>query len=723
MSRAQKRFEKKMARKAASRKKLPPAGNIPPPQNEHAIQQPLDLAVQHHVAGRLAEAEKFYRTVLDADPAHPLALHMLGVIAGDMGNYAAAVDFITASLTKDPDNAEAHSNLGVMLQNLGNLEEAVSSYQAALAIMPEYTEGHFNLGNAFRSLGGIEEAAASFSKALACNPDHAEAHNNLGLTLLSRGNVDEAIASYRRALAIDDNFALAHYNLGTAYTEQGKPDEAVISYRKALAIEPDSAKSHNNLGKTFQDMGEMDESRLCFQKAIAIDPDFAGAYRNLGITMQSLGRLDEAVESYRQCLAIKPDFAEAQSNLVFSLNYIEDYNPAESFAEARRYGEMARPTVARAGKYSNTCDPRRQLRVGLVSGDFCDHPVSVFLERVLAEIDVNKVELFAYDTSSEVDDMTARLKAIVPHWRSVEPMGDDEFEATVIADEIDILVDLSGHTAHRRLELFSRKPAPVQMTWLGYFATTGIDAIDYILCDALTVPLGAESNFVEKPWRLPDICLCFTPPNQHIEVSALPAWTNSHVTFGSFSTLSKITDSVVACWAEILHGVPGSKLVLKARYLDEISAQEDIRSRFSIHGISPESLDLDGSSDKETYFRAHNLVDIVLSPFPYGGITTCVEALWMGTPMLALEGDRFISRVGGGILHTMGLGDWVADTPRDYIAKGIAFASDLPALSAMRAGLRDQLLRSPVCDAPRFSRNLEDAFRGMWTDWCEHGSP
>ncbi len=751
------------------------------------MQSDLTLALQHHTAGRLVEAESIYQQILQADPGHSDALHLLGVIAYQKGQYDVAVERITKAIAISPDFADAHFNLGNAFKDQGKFEEAAASYHAAIAIKPEYMDAHNNLGavliglgdldgamvsyqnviaikpdfagahnilgNIFKDQGKSGDAAASYRTAITIEPNYIEAYNNLGAALLDMGETDEAVAIYHKAIAIKPDYINAHFNLatilkdqaklheavvsyqnvialkpdftevyinlGNAFRDLGKLDEAVANYRKALDLEPDFANAYSNLGVVLRDQGKLDEAMASYRKALAIDPDHAKAHANLGIVLLDLGKLDEAVASYHRAVTIDPDYVDARSKLIFTQNYASSRTSMELLDEARRYGAIVTAAATPASHHLNPPDPDRRLRVGFVSGDFCYHAVSLFLERVLCEIDTRKLELFAYAASINDDDMTASLKKNIPHWRNVVWMKNDALAAKITADGIDILVDLSGHTDHNRLPVFARKPAPVQVTWLGYFATTGIDAIDYVLCDKWVLPPDADSHFVEKPWRLPDSYLCFTPPEVQNAVAALPALGNSHITFGCFNSLSKMTGPVVSCWSEILQGVPDSRLFLKATQLGRDSVRKDVLSRFSEYGIAPERLILEGPSDRATYLAAYDRVDISLDPFPYGGVTTSVEGLWMGAPVLSLQGDRFISRAGESILNNLGLGHWLADTPRDYVEKAMAFASDVPTLATLRSGLRDRLLGSPVCDAPRFARNLENAFQGMWRVWCE----
>jgi protein O-GlcNAc transferase len=716
----------------------------------------MTLAVMHHTAGRLPQAESIYQQILRVDPNQPDTLHLLGVIAHQTGKNDIAVDLISRALVIEPDCAEAHNNLGTAFKNLerpgeaaasyhqalaikpdfaeahnnlgnalihlGELDEAVASYRKALAIKPDYAEAHFNLGTAFQDLGRPDDAVESYHKALAVKPDYAEARNNLGNAFKDLGKLDEAVMSYHAALAIRPDFAEAHDNLGNALKNLGRLDEALASYHQALTIKPDYAEAHSNLGLALDELGRQEEAVASYHRALAVKPDYPEAHCNLGNALKVLGRLDEAMASYHEALAIRPDYAVAHGNLLFTQNYVSDLMPLELLDEARRYGAIVAARATPLRGHSNSPDAERRLRVGLVSGDFRHHSVGFFLAGVLSAIDPEVIEIFAYATSNMEDDLTARIQSNVAKWRTVVGVPDGKLAGDMAEDGIDILVDLSGHTGNNRLPLFSWKPAPILVTWLGYFATTGVEAIDYILCDRWVLPPEEEKHFVEAPYRLPDSYLCFTPPDLEIDVGPLPAQTNGHVTFGCFNNLTKLNDSVMSCWSKVLRAVPDSRLLLKTWQLGDASSRQQISYAFSDRGISADRLIFETSSPRDELLRTYWRVDVCLDPFPYPGGTTSVEALWMGVPVLTLQGDRFLSHVGESILHTVGLDDWIAPTVEEYVELAKAHTSNPAALATLRGGLRQRLVASPMCDASRFARNLEDAFRGMWRIWCQQGS-
>jgi len=645
----------------------------------------------------------------------------LGILLDGLGRQDEAEVSYRRALQIKPNYAETHYNLGNTLKGMGRLAEAESCYRRALKIKPDYAEAHTNLGAVLQDLGKLDGAVASYRRALAIKPDYAETHYNLGMALQDLGRLDDAVASYRRALAIKPDYAEAHYNLGAALHDQGQLDAAVASCRRALAIKPDYAEAHNNLGNSLRDLGQLDDALVSCRRALEIKPDYAEAHYNLGITLQYLGQLDGAVASYRRALAIKPDFAIAHSSLLFIHNYLSDQPAAISLAEALRFGDLASRKARPHTDWRNVPEPGRCLRVGLVSGDLRNHAVGYFVEGVLAALASDasgRLELFAYPSYFHIDALTERIKACCQGWHSVVGLSDESLAQRIRDDGIDILIDLSGHTAYNRLPLFAWKPAPVQASWLGYFATTGVAAIDYLIADPWTAPEAEEAHFTEKIWRLPETYLCFTPPDGDIQVSALPAISNGYITFGCFNNLTKMNDAVVALWARLLQAVPESLLFLKTIQLGEATVRQSVANRFAAHGIDAGRLILEGAAPRAELMAAYRRVDIALDPFPYPGGTTSIEGLWMGVPVLTLAGERFLSHIGESILKNAGLPEWIAADADDYVARAVSFANDLQRLAALRSGLRQQVLASPLFDAPRFARHFEAALRGMWTQWC-----
>lgn len=653
-------------------------------------------------------------------PADAEAHSNLGNALKDASRLEEAVVSHRRALVIKPDFAVAHYNLGIALKDLGQLDEAVVSYRRALSFNPGFVDAHYNLGIALKDLGQLDEAAASYRQALALKPDYITAHYNLGMVLRDLGQLDEAITSYRWALALQPDYADAHGNLAIALADQGKLTESAAAHRQALALKPDLPEVHNNLGNVLKDLGKVDEAMASYHHALQLKPDWADVYNNLGNVHKDRGQFAQAIASYRRALEIEPDFAVACGNLLFTHNYMPDQSPDMLLSEARHYGELVARHARPYTQWPHLPDAQRTLRVGLVSGDFNQHPVGYFIEGVLAALaaqSAGDLQVFAYANQLRDDALTERIKASCHGWCSAAGLSDQRLAERIRDDGIDILIDLSGHTAHGRLPMFAWRPAPIQVTWLGYFATTGVAEIDYLIADPWTLPASEEAHFTEAIWRLPDTRLCFTPPDVDVAVSTLPALANGYVTFGCFNNLSKMNDAVVALWSRVLQAVAGSRLFLKASQLDDAAVCQSVQDRFAAHGVAPERLILEGQSPRAAYLAAYGRVDIALDPFPFTGGATSAESLWMGVPVLTLAGDRFVSRQGLGLMTNAGLPQWVAQDADDYVARAVSHASDLPGLATLRCGLRQQMQTSPIFDAGRFAQAFQLALRGMWAEW------
>lgn len=652
--------------------------------------------------------------------ANAEAVHQQGIAAYRAGRHAEAAELINRAIRLVGANADYLCNLGVVLRAGGNPTAALAQFERALAVNPRHVLALGNRGNVLVQLGQFAEAAASYRTALAQAPQDAGLANNLGNALRQSGRRDEALAAYKQTLELAPHYAEALSNLGSLLTSLGRFDEAVAHLERALEIRPNDAAAHANIGCALHYRADYGPAEEHYRAAIGLAPNMGEFHSGLGDVLSRLGQTEAAVESYRAALRIKPDHAPTLSTLLFLRNYSSDSSPAELTAMARAYGKSVSRGLATPAPYPNTADPERPLRIGLASGDFRSHAVSSFLLSVLPALRHDeRLELHAYPTSVYRDATTERMAGMVGHWHDVVQLDDAAFCAAVREDAIDILVDLSGHTLFNRLPAFARRPAPVQVTWLGYSGTTGLPAMDYILGDGWVTVENEAPQLAETAWRLPHSYLCFSPPQLNVEVGPLPAGNAGPITFGSFNNLNKMSDLTVVAWARVLEAVPGSRLLLKHRILGEPEIASQTRTRFAAHGVAAERLLFMGrDATAEAHFLNYNLLDIALDPFPYNGTTTTVEALWMGVPVLGIRGDRFIAHVGESILNTAGLGDWVAEDLDDYVAKAAALAADRAGLAALRQRLRQQLLASPLCDAPQFARDLEAAFRGMWRRWC-----
>jgi len=572
--------------------------------------------------------------------------------------------------------------------------------------------------------GRLHQAEKLYRQILLKEPSHHQVLNYLGALAHETGNSKLAIELISKAIASKPDYFNAFNNLGLVFNETGMLDEAVTCYRRALTLNPDYALAYNNLGNTLIKQGKLNQAIACFKQAIALKPDFADTLYNLGNVLKDQGKLDEAVACYRQALNINPDYTESQSNLLFCLNYFPSQSDVHYLDEARNYGRKVTNKVSvRYSDWDCLINPRR-LSVGMVSGNFYNHPIGYFLENFLANINTTQINLTAYPTTKREDELTSRIRSHFVAWKPLLGMNDKAAAQLIYNDGIHILIDLSGHTANNRLPVFAWKPAPIQVSWLGYSASTGLAEMDYLLADPYVVPPGEETHFTETIWRLPESYLCFSHPKEMVAVGPLPALKEGRITFGCFNNPNKMNDSVVDLWAKVMCAVPESRLVLKSKRFSDPAICEIIRQRFAVSGITAERLILKSfAPNREEHLAVYNQVDIALDPFPYNGTTTSVEGLWMGVPFLTLRGDRFVSHVGESIAYNTGLTDWVADDAEDYVAKAVAKTTDLEALARLRVALRQRLLASPLCNGPRFATNFETAMWEMWRQFnAEHQS-
>jgi protein O-GlcNAc transferase len=673
--------------------------------------------------GRLEESLEPFRRALEHDPAMAPASFNLGFALERLNRLDEALEAYRQTLEMAPQMADAHNNIGNVLLKLKRYEEALVAYEHAISLSSKAAPFRMNRGDALRDLERLEEAAGAYREAIKIQPDLVEAYISLAYTLVRLWRYEESVAVSQQAIERRPDLLEPYWNMARALRRLGRHDEAIETHRLIIEMTPGDATSYLGLAEALRDACRYDEALGALHQALEMNPQLVGAIDVMAGLLLSMGRHDEAIETYRHGLEYGPDgLFSMHSNLLLAMNYQAGAAPDSILAEARSFGMKAEHKAKPSDRHDNLANPQRRLKIGLVSGDLGQHPVGFFLQNAVENLDPERIELFAYATAEYIGPVNQRLRSAIPHWcdAAVEKLNDEVLATRIRKDGIDILIDLAGHTGKNRLPVFAWKPAPVQVTWLGYLGTTGLKAMDYVLADKWALPHGEEDQFTETPWRLPESYICFSPPDLPVEVGELPALGKGHVTFGCFNNLNKVTDHVIECWARILEKVPGASLFLKTKSLGAVDVREKIVAAFGRHGIAPERLILEGQfASHEDHFRAYHAVDIALDPFPYPGITTTVEALWMGVPVLSLKGDRFISHQGETILNNVGLPQWIAADEDDYVAKAAAFANDLPALATLRAGLREQLLASPLCDAPRFARNLEEALRGMWRIWCE----
>ncbi len=684
---------------------------------ELTIPQAFDLALRHHQAGRLQEAEQLYRQILTQQPGHADALHFLGVIAHQTGRHDTAVDLIRQAIALKPNYPEAYSNLGSALREKRQLAEATAACRQAIVLKADFFDAYYNLGHALRDQGQMDEAIAAWRQAIALEPGHPEAHNNLGGALRDRGQLDEAIAAWRQAIALEPGHPEAHNNLGGALRDRGQLDEAIAACRQAIALKPSFPEAHSNLGNALQEKGQLDEAVAAHRQVTVLSPSYAEGHNNLGIALKEKGLLDEAIAAFRQAIALKPNYVEAHSNLVYTLHFHPAYVAQALAAEHRCWNlRHAAPLKKFIRPHRNDRSPDRRLRIGYVSPDFREHPVGRFLLPLLAQHDHQRFEVVCYAQVPVPDAITQRLRSYTDGWRSIMGLSDIQAADLIRRDGIDILVDLTMHMGHNRMLLFARKPAPVQVTYLAYCSTTGLETIDYRLSDPyLDPPGGDESFYSEQTIRLPETYWCYQPSIAAAEAGPLPLLESAHITFGCLNNFAKVSEPALATWAALLRAIPNSQLLLHAH---EGSHRQRLLARLEREGIKGKRVEFAGFMPAEKYFDLYRRIDIALDTFPYGGGTTTCDALWMGVPVVSLAGQTAVGRGGLSILSNVGLPELVARSPEQYVEIAAGLAGDLPRLSRLRGTLRERMARSPLMDGARFARHVEAAYRAMWRKWC-----
>jgi len=623
------------------------------------------------------------------------------------------------SAAQDQVSIKAATEEATNFYRAGRLADAEAVCRKLLQARPRDPEVLHLLSRITRAAGNPLIAEAFARRAIKEHPDEANYHRSLGKALQAQGKLDQAVTSYEHTLELAPTMLKAYVNLGTALREKGEPARANAYLRRALELAPDDAAAHLELGLTLQDQFEYLAAEQSFVRAVDLAPTNPATHVCLAGNHLNQGRVDEAVTGFREALAMDEGCAETHSSVLFAMHYLESHSREDLFAEAKAWGTRHAASLgAQVPPHLNDPDPDRRLRIGYVSGDFHRHPVGYFLEAALRAHDKENFEIYCYSSHRSADDLTKRLMEAADKSRLLAGIDDQLSADAIRRDNIDILIDLSGHTGWHRLLLFARRPAPVQVSWIGYFDTTGLSGIDYIVLDRHICPPGDERFYTEKVLRLPETYLCYSP-QATIEVGPPPALANDYITFGCFNKVAKINDKVMALWAQILQTVPDSQLYLKDVPFTEPLICERWRQRFADFGVAPERLRFLGRTPYDEHQQAYRQIDIALDPFPFNGGTTTVEALWMGVPVITLAGDHFVSRMGVSHLNGVGLPELIATSPDEYVAKAVELARDLPRLSTLRAGLRQRMTDSPLCDGASFTRGLENAYRTVWRAWCQ----
>jgi len=683
-------------------------------------QQALDLAREHLAAGRLAEAEALYAQVLSENPDHPRALSMLGVLMHQTGRDEQGIDLLRRAVAARPGEADFHCNLGVVLADLGRADEAVVAYRAAISHNPRFAAAYSNLGNVLAAKGDIEGAIDALRRAAELQPDLAEAAVNLGLVLHGAGRAGDAAEAFRRAAKMRPQLADHYRDLGNTSSGNDQVRAAADAFRVAALLRPDWAEAHRGIGAAMLRLNQPDEAMAAFRRAIALNPSDGESYFNLAKAVGMAGDLDLAITLLEKSAALRPELGGDSYRLMLMLLH-PGYSPDLVLREHRKWAtEWADPLTPANPEHPNDRAPDRRLRVGYVSQDFCDHPVGLNMIPLLREHDKTAVEVFCYSSLAKPPDVfTENFRRYANHWRDVINIGDEQLAEMIRADRIDVLVDLSLHTPGHRLLAFARKPAPVQATFAGYPGTTGLAAIDYRLTDPYLDPPGSNDQwYTEQSVRLSDTFWCYepgpTPP-----VGPLPAQSNGFITFGCLNNFAKVNQPILRLWAAVLRAVDGSRLLLLA---SPGGHRQRVREIMAADGVAPERVLFHERVPTQQYLTLYNAIDISLDPFPYNGHVSSLDSLWMGVPVVTLVGQAAWSRAGWSQLSNLYLTQLAAFSPEQFVQIAAALAGNVHALAELRAALRDRVRHSPLQDARRFARGIEQAYRAMWRRWCAGAS-
>ena len=717
------------------------------------------LAMAHAGRGEVLQAQQqfqlaltSYRQALALAPGAADIHRKIGDVHEALNRPEQAMQSYAAALEGDPGNAMAHGGMGRILLRLGRHQQAVTSYRAATALPPAVAAHYDGLGRALHLLGQTDEAEAAYRQAIALDPTAAlpmlhyadllretrrkepaiaiyqavlllepnniEALNNLAMALEEDGQRELALDYFQQVLALSPGNPISHSNIAAVLNELGDRKAALESCRRAVKAGPELPFTHLNMGTCLLEMGRLGEAVNSFETVIRLDPQHRRGHVNLSSALIRLGRIEQAVAHARQALRINPDWDELHSNLLFYLTHSQDIDTAALFAEHLRYAEhFEAPLRAAWPRHGNTRDPERRLRIGFVSADLYNHAVANFITPILEHLRASPhVEMVAYANSFHDDHVSRHLHGMVAVWRQVEKLTHSELAQLVTSDAIDILIDLSGHTGFNRLPAFARKPAPLQLSWIGYPGTTGLQAMDYYLTDRGLSPPGTfEDQFTEKLLRLPATAP-FLPSPDAPDINPAPAIANGYVTFGSFNRASKLNRGVIARWASLLRLVPSARMLIAA--MPNKQASDMVRSWFTREGIAGERLTFHGYTHTRDYLALHHQVDICLDTSPYTSGTTGFHALWMGVPTLTLRGPTMPGHTTSAILSPVGLVDFIALDEADFLAKGQWLASDISRFTTLRATMRERMNGSAIGQPAVIAAGFELALRTMWRRWC-----
>lgn len=670
--------------------------------------------------GLIGQAQTLYRQILEQVPAHFDALHRLAITEAQTGRYAEADRLLEQALQLHPQSAAAWSDRGNVLHALQRFDDALACFDKALAIKPDLAEAWSNRGNALTEIERYEEAVASYDKAIALNPNFADAFANRGHALKELRRFDEAVGSCDRAIALKPNSSDALSNRGFALHELKRLDEALASFDQALAINPRLAAAWLGRGNVLLNANLVADAFAAYNQALAIRPVYFKVLLQIAACYRKQGDIKAAITYYDKALAIKPDFATAISNRIFALDFVADADFEEHQTARKLWWTQIGSKIAAQSQFrhANSPETARRLVIGYVSADFYLHSAASAFKPVLQHHDKTRFQVICYSCSPKEDAFTQDFRCLADLWRDAAQWSDDRLAAQIQTDQVDILIDLSGHSAGHRLGVFARKPAPVQVTAWGHATGTGLPTIDYLFSDPVSIPQAVRHLFAEAIYDLPCL-ITMEPPPYDLQPSDPPALARGFITFGSFNRIGKVSDEAVAIWSKILHAAPRSRLLMKDGGLDDLSLRASLTAKFAQYGIAEDRVDFMGATPRAAHLGALKEVDIGLDPFPQNGGISTWEALHMGVPVVAKLGASIPSRLSGAILSSIGMNDWVADDVDAYQAIALKYAAMPEYLRTLRHELRARIAASAAGNSAAYTRAVEAAYRTMWETYIK----
>jgi protein O-GlcNAc transferase len=682
------------------------------------LNQALATAIDHHQAGRWVEASQLYRHILVEDPDHPDALHLLGLLARRAGDERLASQLIQKAISIRPGHPEYHNSLGIGLMNLAKPGEAAVAFRQAIRHAPDLAEAHYNLGNALRQLEDLSGAIEAFQLTVQLRPEIALAHAQLGELLCGQGEIEAGITALQHSLQLAPDKIETLMHLGNALASRGKLVEAESAFGRITGIRPDSPAGWTNLGNILRIQARLDEALRAYQRAIDIDPNFSAAYTNMGNALKDQGLIEEALVAFEKAVRLNPDAPEIHSNLVYATCFSPHCNALQLLNTARCWADrFERPLLASHRPFAIDVKAVRPLKVGYVSMDFRNHVVGRNVLPVLENHDRRQFEIHCFSLVPVPDALTQRFVLAADRWHECAALDAASLAEKIRSERIDILIDLSLHMEGHRLLTFARKPAPVQVTWVGYPGTTGLTSIDYRLTDPYLDPPGTCDEFYsEQSVRLPNSFWCYRPIEQSPEVSPLPAIAAGYITFGCLNNFAKVSGITLRLWARLLAKTPISRLLILC---PSTTARNNTLNVFQTYNIANQRIEfVDMTTPQEHMYRYHR-IDLSLDPLGYTGHTSTLDSLWMGVPVVTLPGNTSVSRGSVTALSNVGLTDLIADDAERYVQIASAVSVDVPRLEMLRSQLRPRMRASPLCDEKTFTRELESAYHLMWKDFAE----